>query len=215
MFLVFTRDTFLVEYLTYKTILLNSFCKHNSSQICKSRLLQAQISIFIYFSRLFMFSFQQLVFKCRSQVLGARPQCTGAYYTSTVCNLQAFHTFPCIHQVWISWSLHKPEGNILRQISFTSMSTRMSFILCQPNISWKRSWMWVGNGFEECCEGYKEEQPTSPSRQSPGQPSPSPGGEEPLSVITGTNSCHPSRHSAGNLWSLRSAGQNLDVEEHI
>lgn len=54
--MVFTRDTLIVEYLTYKTILLDSFCKHNFCQICKSSLLQVQISIFIYFSRLFRFS---------------------------------------------------------------------------------------------------------------------------------------------------------------
>lgn len=117
MFLVFTRDTLLVEYLKYKTILLDSFCKHNFCQICKSRLLQVQISIFIYFSRLFRFSLQQLVFKCWSQVLSTRPQCISAHY-NTVCNLQAFHVFPWVCQDWISWSLDKPEGNILRQISF-------------------------------------------------------------------------------------------------
>lgn len=117
MFLVFTRDTLLIEYLRHKTVLLDSFCKHNFCQICKSRLLQVQVSIFIYFSRLFRFSLQQLVFKCLSQVLGTRPQCTGAHY-STVCNLQAFCVFPWVHQDCISWSLHKPEGNILRQISF-------------------------------------------------------------------------------------------------
>lgn len=166
--LVFTRDTLLVEYLKYKTILLDSFCKHNFCQICKSRLLQVQISIFIYFSRLFRFSLQQLVFKCWSQVLSTRPQCIGAHY-NTVCNLQAFHVFPWVCQDWISWSLDKPEGNILKQISFrpfthSPMSTRISLTLCQTNSSWKRSWMWVVNGIEVRYEGYKEKHWTSPRR---------------------------------------------------